>query len=65
MEKKKKTYAKAEIKIIEVKTEGVIAASGGEIIVPPEQLESILSPSCTSGYGDGGNALNLPIGEDG
>ena len=31
-----KTYAKAEIKIIEVKTEGVIAASGGIIIKPGE-----------------------------
>lgn len=35
MGKKKKTYVKPEMKIIEVKTEGVIAASGGEIIVPP------------------------------
>lgn len=29
MGKKKKTYVKPEMKIIEVKTEGVIAASGG------------------------------------
>lgn len=64
MGKKKKTYVKPEMKIIEVKTEGVIAASG-EIPVPPEELNTILSPSCTSGYGDGGNALNLPIGGHG
>lgn len=64
MGKKKKTYVKPEMKIIEVKTEGVIAASG-EIIVPPTQYESILSASCTSGYGDGGNALQLPVGGDG
>lgn len=37
MGKKKKTYVKPEMKIIEVKTEGVIAASGGGIIDVPEE----------------------------
>lgn len=37
MGKKKKTYVKPEMKIIEVKTEGVIAASGEGIIDVPEQ----------------------------
>lgn len=36
MGKKKKTYVRPEMKIIEVKTEGVIAASGGEIIIDPD-----------------------------
>lgn len=36
MGKKKKTYVKPEMKIVEVKTEGVIAASGGEMIIDPD-----------------------------
>lgn len=38
MGKKKKTYVRPEMKIIEVKTEGVIAASGGETIIDPELI---------------------------
>lgn len=40
MGKKKKTYVKPEMKIIEVKTEGVIAASGGEIDIPAPDWEN-------------------------
>ncbi len=59
MGKKKKTYVKPEMKIIEVKTEGVIAASGGIIIDPDDDnFETLLGPSCTQG----GNAKELPIG---
>lgn len=62
MGKKKKTYVKPEMKIIEVKTEGVIAASG-EIIIDPEDpiADTLLSPSCSQG----GNASILLIGECG
>lgn len=54
MGKKKKTYVKPEMKIIEVKTEGVIAASGAieiqmnilkifwKILVLQEELEVML-----------------------
>jgi hypothetical protein len=55
MGKKKKTYVKPEMKIIEVKTEGVIAASGA-IEIPDEYIEDFLENSCTTG-GAGGNAL--------
>lgn len=54
MGKKKKTYVRPEMKIIEVKTEGVIAASsgGGEIEVPIGNIttlcekNSIFNNSC-------------------
>lgn len=48
MGKKKKTYVRPEMKIIEVKTEGVIAASsgGGEIEVPEDKVNGILHPQC-------------------
>lgn len=51
MEKKKKNYAKAEIKIVEVKTEGVIAASGGGIVDVPEEnwIDSYCSNSTFNG----------------
>lgn len=51
MGKKKKTYVRPEMKIIEVKTEGVIAASGGEIEIPdvPDELISSLTSNCTKG----------------
>lgn len=55
MGKKKKTYVKPEMKIIEVKTEGVIAASGGEIIDVPEQ--NWLDSYCTNSTFNG-NAKN-------
>lgn len=64
MGKKKKTYVKPEMKIIEVKTEGVIAASGGEIIVPPEKIEAFCKNSEFSAAGfshskaEGGNKQN-------
>jgi len=56
MGKKKKTYVKPEMKIIEVKTEGVIAASGGIIIKPGENDYKIFcepnnySKSCMNEY---------------
>jgi hypothetical protein len=56
MGKKKKTYVKPEMKIIEVKTEGVIAASGGIIIKPGEDDYTIFcnpsnySKSCINEY---------------
>lgn len=48
--KKKKKYVKPEMKIVNVKTEGVIAASGTVIIpeVPGEYISS-LTPDCTKG----------------
>lgn len=46
MGKKKKTYVKPEMKIIEVKTEGVIAASEIEI---NEDIYSRLQNSCVKG----------------
>lgn len=52
MGKKKKTYVRPEMKIIEVKTEGVIAASsGGEIEIPnvPEEYITELLENCTQG----------------
>ena len=59
MGKKKKTYVKSEMKIIEVKTEGVIAASG-TVIDPGDPIwNALLTPSCTKGYGNGGNASKL------
>lgn len=45
MGKKKKTYVRPEMKIIEVKTEGVIAASGGDIIVDPDEWMAACSPN--------------------
>jgi hypothetical protein len=45
MGKKKKTYVKPEMKIIEVKTEGVIAASGGIIINPGDDQKIFCDPS--------------------
>lgn len=64
MGKKKKTYVKPEMKIIEVKTEGVIAASGGIIKPGDEYYDDLLSPNCTSNYDSGGNAAkSLIIGE--
>lgn len=52
MGKKKKTYVKPEMKIIEVKTEGVIAASGGESIIDPDDkyYNAFLLPQSTSNY---------------
>ncbi len=49
MGKKKKTYVRPEMKIIEVKTEGVIAASNGEIIIDPIEAETIFTNSCVQG----------------
>lgn len=46
MGKKKKTYVRPEMKIIEVKTEGVIAASG--IIVDESTVNGALTPNCVS-----------------
>ncbi len=46
MGKKKKTYVRPEMKIIEVKTEGVIASSG--IIVDETTVNGALGPSCVS-----------------
>lgn len=64
MGKKKKTYVKPEMKIIEVKTEGVIAASGGVIKPGDEYYGDILKESCTSNYDSGGNAVkSLGIGD--
>lgn len=45
MGKKKKTYVRPEMKIIEVKTEGVIAASGGET---PIEYDDLCNNNCLS-----------------
>ena len=51
MGKKKKTYVKPEMKIIEVKTEGVIAASGkGEVDVTIEEFKG----SCQNNWFNNG-----------
>lgn len=47
MEKAKRFYLKPQIEVMDIQTEGVIAGSG-DIEVPPETLEAILSPSCTN-----------------
>lgn len=47
----KRNYVKPYTAVMNVQTEGVIAASGGEIIIPdvPDTYISTLTPDCTKG----------------
>lgn len=55
MGKKKKTYVRPEMKIIEVKTEGVIAASGGGSTEIPEE---VFKKGCNNNWFN--NSCNAP-----
>lgn len=60
----KKHYVKPSTEVYEIETEGMIAASGHDTVIPPEEAVALLTPSCTneykgtisSGEYDGGNA---------
>ena len=58
MRMEKRNYVKPYIAVMNVQTEGVIAASG-EIIMPPETFAALLTSSCTQG---GSAANQLPEG---
>lgn len=60
MRTEKRIYVKPYTAVLNVQTEGVIAASGGEIIMPPETFKTLLTSSCTQG---GSAANQLPQGE--
>lgn len=52
MKKEKRIYLKPQVEVMDVQTEGVIAASGdGEIIIPdvPDEYVGSLRPECTKG----------------
>lgn len=66
MGKKKKTYVRPEMKIIEVKTEGVIAASGGEVIIDKSQFcaNGCLDNSNSCGLNNKPNCQNIDVDND-
>lgn len=46
MEKTKRFYLKPQMEVMDVQTEGVVAASGGEVEIPEEKLNGIMMPQC-------------------